>query len=150
MPYCRSSCFKKVIDKAVGLILCYLLLGMHGWAQFRVTIVLKSLPASHKGEPVFIAGNFNNWQPDDYSFKIVDTSLALQDVSQGNYQFKFTRGNWDKVECVKAGADIENRMVSISSDTTLYFTIEAWKDEFATLQKNPHRISQRKTAGYCF
>ncbi len=135
MPYCRSSCFKKVNDKAVGLILGLVLLSMQGWAQFRVKVVLKSLPVSHKGEPVFIAGNFNNWQPDDNNFKIVDTSVALEGVSQGSYQFKFTRGSWNKVECAGAGADIENRMVSISSDTTLYFTIEAWKDEFASLQK---------------
>ena len=92
MPYCRSSCFKKIINKAVGLILFFLLPGIHIWAQFNVTVRLKSLPASHKGEPVFIAGNFNNWQPGDDDFKIADTSLILDNVSQGDYQFKFTRG----------------------------------------------------------
>lgn len=135
MPYCGSSCFKKIIDKAVGLILCSLLLSVHCWAQFNVTVRLKSLPVSHKGEPVFIAGNFNNWQPGDDDFKIADTSLILDNVSQGDYQFKFTRGSWDKVECGAAGAEINNRTISINSDTTLVYTIEAWKDDFSILQK---------------
>ena len=125
MHYCGSSCFKKVISKAVGLILFSLLVSLHSWAQFKVTVVIKSLPVSHKGEPVFIAGNFNNWQPDDYEFKISDSSVVLDDVPQGDYQFKFTRGSWDKVECAGAGTEVENRTVGINSDTTLFYTIEA-------------------------
>lgn len=136
-----ASCFNRYTIKTGGLILLMLMIGLHGWSQFKVTILLKTLPVSHNGEPVFISGNFNDWNPEDGDFKITtdgkDYKLVLENVGGGNYQFKFTRGNWDKVESTVAGADIENRFVEISSDTALEFSIAGWKDDFvSTIKKH--------------
>lgn len=67
--------------------------------------------------PVFIAGNFNNWQTQDAHYK-------MDRVGQGLYHFtfpdgfeypetllyKFTRGDWSEVEIDKYGNRTENRV----------------------------------------
>jgi hypothetical protein len=44
---------------------------------------------------------------------------CFNNVDTGHYEFKFTRGSWDKVETTSKGDDIENRMAEIRGDTLL-------------------------------
>ena len=41
------------------------------------------------------------------------------------YQFKFTRGSWEREEATKAGEVLENKIVKLISDTTIQFEIAA-------------------------
>ncbi len=103
-------------------------------SQFKVRVNLTGVPVS--SEKIFIAGSFNSWKPDDETaelYKNADSVFVIEfsDVGAGLYEFKFTRGSWEKVECKKNGTDIENRSVRIQSDTSFNFSVEAWKDQFA-------------------
>ncbi|MEN9570876.1 MAG: hypothetical protein RL172_2107 [Bacteroidota bacterium] len=113
--------------------------------QYRVSIIVNQLPASHQGEPVFIAGNFNGWHPGKAGFQLQPVNevqqLVMDNTPGGQYQFKFTRGSWDKVECAIAGAGITNRDITVASDTVLYFTIAGWADNFVVEKK--HTASDR-------
>ena len=106
-------------------------------AQNTTRIEIKSLPAYHAaGSAVYIAGSFNGWNPQDeqYKFKKDETGnyfLELK-LEPGSYEYKITRGGWDKVECKKGGAAIENRRLTTGGDIKEELTIEEWQDRIAT------------------
>ncbi|HYM95153.1 MAG TPA: alpha/beta hydrolase-fold protein, partial [Chitinophagaceae bacterium] len=65
----------------------------------------------------------------------------------GSYEYKIIRGGWDRMECKKEGAGIQNRQLILSSDTVITLNIEGWSDHFpakpklSTASKNVHIIS---------
>lgn len=82
--------------------------------------------------PVFITGNFNNWNPKDYNYQ-------LKELKPGNYfieiddqslpdeiEYKFTKGGWENVELDRYGNITPNRKVKKSVKTTSD-TVEKWR-----------------------
>jgi predicted alpha/beta superfamily hydrolase len=122
------------------IILLYLFfISTTSFSQYRLRLQLSSLPSSHNEAPVFVAGNFNNWNPADNGFIFSPVNniwvKEIVNLPKGVYEFKFTRGDWAKVEANANGSDIENRLVKLSSDTTITYTVAAWKDDFAAVAK---------------
>jgi predicted alpha/beta superfamily hydrolase len=119
------------------LLLC---LSLNSFAQFTLRIEITATPAAHKEEGVFAAGTFNSWQPGDsnYLFKKENNLLVLQikNLAAKNYQFKFTRHIWQKVESTSAGNDVENKIINLFTDTVIQYKIDGWKDDFATIKKH--------------
>ncbi len=106
-------------------------------AQTTVRLEIKSLPAYHAtGSSIYAAGSFNGWNPQDeqYKFNKDDKGNYFLDLklASGKYEYKITRGGWDKVECKKGGAGIENRVMTIAANATISLDIEEWADRFAT------------------
>jgi alpha-glucosidase len=101
---------------------------------------VKSLPAYHlSNADVYIAGSFNSWRPHDEKYKLQrndsgDYFINLK-LDKGTYEYKITRGGWDKVETKIGGAGIENRNLKVESDTTIQLTIEDWADRFRQNQR---------------
>jgi len=88
---------KKIIT-VLFLILCTP--AVH--AQFTVRIIVTDTTAKVQDD-IYVAGNFNNWNPADNDTKLkpfADNSrvIVFDDVDPGLYEYKFTRGSWDKVE----------------------------------------------------
>ena len=106
----------------------------HLSAQFKLTIEIIAMPSDHPTDGIFIAGNFNQWNPGDsnYVFSKKDNKLLLQikNLAAGNYEFKSTRGDWKKVEISGEGKSIANRSVQLFSDTTISYSINGWADDF--------------------
>ncbi|CAN5129025.1 alpha/beta hydrolase-fold protein [soil metagenome] len=103
-------------------------------AQFTVRIIVNDV-ATKKYDDIYVAGDFNNWNPhdDNYKMKLFGATRKLyvfKDVAASKFSFKFTRGTWDKVETTAKGEDVENHEVAIDADTTLTFFIGGWKDDF--------------------
>ncbi|HMO60462.1 MAG TPA: alpha/beta hydrolase-fold protein [Ferruginibacter sp.] len=102
-------------------------------AQISLKIIIDSLPASHRGEPVFAAGNFNGWHPDAAGYQFLETKdkpvLQITLPAAGALSFKCTRGAWDKVEGTATGTDISNRFIQVTADTTVHISIAGWKDD---------------------
>ena len=115
-----------------------------GKAQFTVRFKLGKYPLQHVQDSIFIAGNFNDWNPHNSAYVLSSAegnSLSLYiKLPAGNYEYKCTRGNWKKVECQDHGYEIENHEFEIFSDTTIDINIEAWKDDFTG-------VSRKHTAG---
>ncbi|MEP6951777.1 MAG: alpha/beta hydrolase-fold protein [Ginsengibacter sp.] len=88
-------------------------------------------PAQHKADRLFIAGSFNQWNPGDKEFEIdsIKNEITLL-LSTGNYEYKFTRGNWQKVETTANGKGIPNHILQVASDTTITMEIKEWSDDF--------------------
>lgn len=115
-----------------------------GEAQFTVHFKLGKYPLQHTQDSVFIAGNFNDWNPHNSAYVLSQgdqnrLSLYMK-LQAGGYEYKCTRGSWKKVECLFRGDEIENHEFEIFSDTTIEINIEAWKDDFTG-------VSRKHTAG---
>lgn len=95
-----------------------------------------ALPGRHPpGDVPYLAGTMNGWHPGD-------SNWALQENCDGSWQieapfkrsgdvhqFKFTRGNWDKVEIDADGYDVPNRTLMWDGEQTLAtFTVAHWAD----------------------
>jgi len=116
------------------------------FAQFKVTIVVAA-PAPVTSSAVYIAGGFNNWMPSDPLTKMSRDNdgrfvIHFNGSPGGKYEFKFTCGSWQTVETSADGKDIGNREISIASDTTLYFTVAAWKNETTASPMKQHTASK--------
>lgn len=113
-------------------------------SQYTLRLVVTDV-ATRKLEDIYVSGNFNGWQPHDLSYKLKPfgpsrRAIVLKNLAPGNYEFKFTRGSWDKVETAADGGDIDNRTVEISGDTSVNISIAGWKDDFP-LKPKPNTAS---------
>src|SRR4051812_34419338 len=118
-----------------SLLILLLLAGfLQVQAQYRVTFQFKHFPAYHAANSlVFIVGNFNNWKPDSSGFSNTTDHLSIQ-LPKGTYEYKFTRGSWQRSETNLSGESISNRSITIESDTTLAVDILGWSDHFSQQQ----------------
>lgn len=110
--------------------------------QYYVHLELKTLPSQHPSEAaVYLAGSFNGWNPqnENYRFTRDDKGVYYFDMKldSGTYEYKITRGGWDKVECKKNGAGIENRRLTVAASVSIPLDIEEWQDRFGA----PVRVS---------
>ena len=102
--------------------------------QYTLRLIVNEA-ATKKLDAIYVAGSFNNWNPKDekYKLKPFGTSrraIVLKDMKAGKYEFKFTRGSFDKVETTAKGEDILNRVIDLSADTSQTFSIPGWKDDY--------------------
>lgn len=116
------------------LFFAFLLLTFQLGAQYTLRLVVTNV-ATKKLDDIYVAGNFNNWDPADGNYKLKPfggsrKAIVLKDIPAGSYQFKFTRGSWNKVETTAKGEDIENRTVEVNADVSQDITIAGWKDDF--------------------
>jgi metallo-beta-lactamase class B len=109
---------------------------MVNWAQaqFTVRLVVTSV-ASRQQDDIYVAGNFNSWNPKDEKYKLKvfggsRKSIVINDLPAGTYAFKFTRGGFEKVETTGDGRDISDRIIEVNADLSLDLTIAGWKDDY--------------------
>src|SRR5213075_2601036 len=102
-------------------------------SQHTVRFSITSLPDfTPSDSSLYIAGSFNGWNPQDKNFRLQKDSkgnyFLETKLTDAMYEFKITRGSWNKVECKKGGGDIQNRFLKLSSDTSLHLNIEEWAE----------------------
>jgi predicted alpha/beta superfamily hydrolase len=109
-------------------------------AQQKIVFITGKIPPSKT--PVgrlFLAGNFNNWNPADTAWELRPDGAGQYRLSKrlptGIYNFKITRGSWQAVECSATGTPVDNRVVSIMNDTTINMDIGDWQDNYASAEK---------------
>jgi predicted alpha/beta superfamily hydrolase len=104
-------------------------------------------------EHLFLAGNFNNWNPSDTAWELhPDLSGSyrlIKDLPKGSCEFKITKGSWQKAECTANGKPIDNRKVTVLIDSTITMNVAGWQDSFPivekvhTASKQVHIISEK-------
>jgi predicted alpha/beta superfamily hydrolase len=105
-------------------------------SQQKIRFEISSLPdKTPANSSLFIAGNFNNWNPQNknYQFQKNEKGYFLElSLNTGLYEFKITRGGWDKAECSNEGMDIGNRTLLVKEDAVIELSIAGWKDLFTS------------------
>jgi predicted alpha/beta superfamily hydrolase len=103
-------------------------------SQQKIRVEINSVPTDNPANSsIFIAGNFNSWNPQNKNFQFQknDKGYFLElSLNAGSYEYKITRGGWDKVECSKEGKDIGNRTLKVDANANVGVSIEGWKDLF--------------------
>ncbi|MFZ4797285.1 MAG: alpha/beta hydrolase-fold protein [Bacteroidia bacterium] len=99
----------------------------------QVTINITSVSSNTpSNEDIYIAGNFNNWNPNNSSYKLTKSgnnySIILP-AGTGEAAYKFTRGSWATVEGDAAGNVIQNRTFSYSTNAIINVSILGWEDK---------------------
>ena len=93
------------------------LLGWEKKATYRI-VVNKIPSATPFDAKLYIAGNFNNWNPRDDNYLLIkhsDGSYRTTIQSElSEIQYKITRGNWASVECYGNGKARPNRKIGRS------------------------------------
>ena len=102
-----------------------------------VTFKINKLPENHNfEEDIFISGDFEGWSGGRDQFKL-NKKDEVYSISVPKYReqinFKFTKGNWESVECQLDGNPIENRTYSFDGkDETIELEIVNWSTEEMT------------------
>src|SRR6187402_3213832 len=122
--------------KRTTSILVTLLFTLSVLAQQKVRIEINSLPSNNPANSsIFIAGSFNSWDPQNKNFQFQKNEkgyfLELS-LNAGSYEYKITRGGWDKVECTKEGKDVGNRTLKVEAGANVEVSVEGWKDLFTS------------------
>lgn len=98
-----------------------------------VTFQVTAPTTTPPGDPVFITGDFQGWDPGDPAYQLTDLGglvyqITLDLTVGGTIQFKFTRGSWETVEKGPNGEEIPNRSHAVTGTETLELTVANWAD----------------------
>ena len=123
------------MGKKAAVLVSFFAIAFMASSQHTVRFTISSLPENHPSDSsLYLSGSFNGWNPQDknYHFRKNEKGSYFFETRlvDGMYEYKITRGSWDKVECKKGGADIQNRFLKLSSDTAIVLDIEEWADRF--------------------
>jgi predicted alpha/beta superfamily hydrolase len=139
----------KKLTVLIFLLLCRAVL----IAQVMVTFKTGTIaPFKTSAKTLFLAGDFNNWNPGDTNWQLQPAARSYQLIKSlptGKYSFKVTKGNWQTVECSATGKGIDNRSITIAHDTTIILNIADWQDNYPVVEKkhtaspNVHIISEK-------
>lgn len=124
----RPSCLQKV---SVAMLV-FLFFGAYSPAA-QLTLRVTDWPASSPNARIFLAGNFNGWNPGNPAFELTLQPDPLYSITFtppiGQLEFKFTRGNWETVETTANGGFRPNRVHTYTGEPkTLDLTIDGWAD----------------------
>lgn len=99
-------------------------------AQYKVTFIINKFPTYHQSSnSVYVAGNFNGWNPKDAKLRLSNSGITIE-LKKGMYEYKYTRGSWDAVESGDGGFPVQNHIINVTSDTIIQTEIDHWADHF--------------------
>lgn len=130
---------KNLVKKVICILLIINCFANLAHSQFSLRIIVNTV-ATKKDDDIYVAGNFNNWNPKDANYRLKPyaagrRAIVLKDLQAGNYAFKLTRGSWDKVECTNDGRDIEDRIIDVAADASISCDVAGWKDNYPAKPK---------------
>lgn len=111
----------------------------------QVTITVTTVPEQTSGE-LFIAGNFNGWQPGKAEFQLQKNrngyTITFTPIEKEFIEFKITRGNWDTGEVQADGSHMPNRVYPYTPGMQITVEVSAWQDQVKGPEKllNPEII----------
>lgn len=100
----------------------------------QLTVIVNSYPEdTPAGDDIYIAGNFNSWNPGNPDYILEPqadaTRMATFTIAAGPLAFKFTRGDWGTVEGNEFGGFLPDRTYSYGGGLdTIYYDILTWED----------------------
>ncbi|MCK4812998.1 MAG: hypothetical protein KAT14_03570 [Candidatus Marinimicrobia bacterium] len=84
---------------------------------------------------IFVAGNFNEWNPADSAYKLIRSTSGGYTITVNtnldNVEFKFTMGSWNLVETLADGINRDNRSEKLKKEFIhKNYRIAAWADPY--------------------
>lgn len=128
----ETSPFTKTSTEALGTV--------------KVTFIVSVPDYTPKNDSVYIAGDFNGWNPGNERYRLKrlpDGRWAINlTFPYGKIiEFKFTRGSWETVEKGRDGEEIPNRRFIFKENGTYEFTVYNWRDYVEEGNAGEHTIT---------
>jgi len=100
---------------------------------YKQRVVIDHIPLNTpEGSAIYITGDFNNWDPGDEKYRMVnnpDGTYAVElPQGVGKLNYKFTRGDWTRIEKNDCGYDIENRTLTYGGEGIVVNQVACWGD----------------------
>jgi hypothetical protein len=100
---------------------------------YDMTIQVVKVPGTTPpSEPIYISGNFNNWDPGDPAYILQKNKDSILEIrlpkGVGEVEYKFTRGDWSTVEKDPCGFEIENHVAVYGRQKVVMDSILSWND----------------------
>lgn len=110
--------------------------------SFTVLVHVLNNRNSFIGEPCYLASDVGNWQADGHLIGAIPAkgqriSRVLQEVEEGELEFKITRGNWKTLSSSATGELLAPHRAQVSQDIEIEVSIDAWRDEFPLSTASP-------------
>lgn len=122
------------------LVLLFMLLPLTLAAQVNVMLSVHVLNKTE--DSLFVAGNFNDWNPKSKAFNLKrkddSTYVISLNLPKEIHEFKITRGSWETVECQINGKPIANRTLNLNVDTNMDLRVASWSDHFKQVKEVYH------------
>jgi len=117
--------------KFIKFFFIFLLAGLTNCRD--VTLILVEIPENTpSGATIYVAGNFNYWDPGDPNFTFISGPDNLHYMTlprgKGNIEFLLTRGDWTTEERGVCGQPIVKRKFNYGREDTLRLRIKSWED----------------------
>lgn len=121
------------MKKAVSFLLLTLCVAPVMFAQMTIQVIQTPRYFTPDRDTLYLAGDFNNWNPADPNYQLTGPvngtlSIDLTGTNGTPLEYKFTRGDWDRVETDLNGGFLANRTATFQNGSTLNHTIENWDD----------------------
>ncbi len=120
--------------RPLQILICILNIFYSLTAFSQITIIIDSLPSSidYQKEKIYVAGNFNNWNPSDDKYIMRNDkgkySITFTPQNTGPIEFKFTRGGWETGEVLKNGGFQPNHTYRYHPGLLVHEKIQSWQD----------------------
>lgn len=108
-------------------------------SQILFSVQVEKAPDTHRGDTLYVSGNFNQWNPADTNFILEKRrdgtwylERVLDDIPSDRLEYKFTRGTWAKSESTKKGNLTGPRTAVLGEEIRAITEIEGWRDDFPT------------------
>jgi len=123
MPKCNKPLFYGLIFLYAGHISAQV-------AAVNFTVHVPSVKENDKG--VYIAGSFNYWHAGDSLYRMHKVSDGVYSITlplfdKMEYKYKYTAGNWDRVEIAVNDSNISNRRFYAENGKSITDTVIKWK-----------------------
>lgn len=102
-------------------------------AQAAEVTLRVTVPAqTPEGDAIHVAGDFQGWNPGDEAYRLTPIGNHIHEITFSldprPIEFKFARGDWNRVEKGPQGEEIANRAITVETDGTWEFTVANWAD----------------------
>ena len=111
----------------------------------KVTFIVSVPDYTPENDTVYIAGDFNGWNPGDENYRLRKRDdgkweITLEFKKGTKIEFKFTRGSWETVEKGRNGEEIPNRALVLEESGRYEFTVYHWRDYVEEVGVGTHTI----------
>ena len=129
--------------KSVLIVITLQLIALYGQETVSWHIDLRTPDSTPEDARVYIAGNFNGWDPGNSDYRLFKDEKGMWTgdfvVPRGKVEYKYTLGGWAQVEISIDGADIDNRTkVLTEKQMKSYDEVAAWRTD----DKTPNIVGQ--------
>lgn len=124
--------------------LIFILSNVQSWGQ--TTFVVENIPDQTPNlDTLYVAGSFNNWQAGDEAYRLHPRPDGTYALTLGSlkppFEWKFTRGSWEKGEADPLGKPLGNRRQDAGEPPlTIASSIVGWEDLPTIMPKAHLRI----------